>query len=74
MADGELVTLVDPSGYGNPTLPRMIAGLGDAPDGHVLIDDKVDLELHSREPDVAVVSQNHAPIRIDGGTKTWASA
>ena len=38
--DGELIVLVGPSGCGKSTTLRMVAGLEDISDGHLLLDGK----------------------------------
>ena len=38
--DGELIVIVGPSGCGKSTLLRMVAGLEDANEGNILIDNK----------------------------------
>jgi multiple sugar transport system ATP-binding protein len=60
VADGEFVALVGPSGCGKSTLLRMIAGLDDATDGDIVIDDKVVTELNARQRNVAMVFQSYA--------------
>ena len=38
--DGELIVIVGPSGCGKSTLLRMVAGLEDADQGNIIIDEK----------------------------------
>ena len=43
--DGELIVIVGPSGCGKSTLLRMVAGLEDANEGNILIDNKKKLRV-----------------------------
>ena len=58
--DGELVVIVGPSGCGKSTLLRMVAGLEDANEGNILIDNKKVNELEPMERNIAMVFQNYA--------------
>ena len=44
--DGELIVIVGPSGCGKSTLLRMVAGLEDANEGNILIDNKKVMSLN----------------------------
>jgi multiple sugar transport system ATP-binding protein len=57
---GEFLVLVGPSGCGKSTLLRMIAGLEDATDGTILIDERDVTDLPPRARDVAMVFQTYA--------------
>ena len=58
--DGEFVVLVGPSGCGKSTLLRMVAGLEDANEGNILIDNKKVNELEPMERNIAMaVSYTH---------------
>jgi multiple sugar transport system ATP-binding protein len=58
--DGEFVVFVGPSGCGKTTALRMVAGLEDVTDGHLLIGDKVVNDLAPQQRDIAMVFQNYA--------------
>ncbi|MFH2203381.1 MAG: sn-glycerol-3-phosphate ABC transporter ATP-binding protein UgpC [Elusimicrobiota bacterium] len=60
IADGEFIVLVGPSGCGKSTLLRMIAGLTDASDGRMRIDDTDITRLPPKDRDIAMVFQNYA--------------
>jgi multiple sugar transport system ATP-binding protein len=60
ITDGEFVVLVGPSGCGNSTLLRMLAGLEEITGGEILIDDKVVNDLESKDRDIAMVFQSYA--------------
>ena len=51
--DGELIVIVGPSGCGKSTLLRMVAGLEDANEGNILIDNKKVNELEPMERNIA---------------------
>ena len=57
---GEFVVILGPSGCGNSTLLRMIAGLEDITSGEIIIDGKVVNQLEPRERGCAMVFQNYA--------------
>ena len=57
---GELIVIVGPSGCGKSTLLRMVAGLEDANEGNILIDNKKVNELEPMERNIAMVFQNYA--------------
>lgn len=58
--DGEFIVLVGPSGCGKSTTLRMIAGLEEISDGHLLLDDKEITNIASKDRDMAMVFQNYA--------------
>ena len=58
--NGELIVIVGPSGCGKSTLLRMVAGLEDANEGNILIDNKKVNELEPMERNIAMVFQNYA--------------
>jgi sn-glycerol 3-phosphate transport system ATP-binding protein len=58
--DGELIVIVGPSGCGKSTLLRMVAGLEDANEGNILIDNKKVNDLEPMERNIAMVFQNYA--------------
>src|SRR6476659_2492334 len=58
--DKEFVVLVGPSGCGNTTTLRMVAGLESITSGRVLIDDTVVNDLAPMDRDIAMVFQNYA--------------
>jgi multiple sugar transport system ATP-binding protein len=58
--DGEFMVLVGPSGCGKSTLLRMIAGLEEVTEGHILIGDRDVTDLRPRDRDIAMVFQNYA--------------
>ena len=55
--DGELIVIVGPSGCGKSTLLRMVAGLEDADQGNIIIDEKKVNELEPMERNIAMVYQ-----------------
>lgn len=57
---GEFIVLVGPSGCGKSTLLRVIAGLEQATDGELLIDNKPANNLPPQARDIAMVFQNYA--------------
>ncbi len=57
---GTLVTLLGPSGCGKTTILRLIAGLEQASEGHILIDDRNVTMLSAAERDVSMVFQSYA--------------
>jgi multiple sugar transport system ATP-binding protein len=58
--DGEFLVLVGPSGCGKTTALRMVAGLEEISDGHLLIGGRVVNDLTPKERDIAMVFQNYA--------------
>lgn len=58
--NGEFLTLVGPSGCGKSTLLRIIAGLDDASDGTVSIDDAVVNDVRASDRNLAMVFQSYA--------------
>lgn len=58
--DGKFTVLVGPSGCGKTTLLRMIAGLGPATSGQVLMDGQDINDLDPGKRDIAMVFQNYA--------------
>ena len=60
IADQEFLVLLGPSGCGKTTTMRMIAGLEDATEGDILIDDKRVNDLEPKDRDIAMVFQSYA--------------
>lgn len=58
--DGKFTVLVGPSGCGKTTLLRMIAGIGPATSGQVLMDGTDITDLAPGKRDIAMVFQNYA--------------
>ena len=58
--DGSFTVLVGPSGCGKTTLLRMIAGIGPATSGQVIMDGRDITDLAPGKRDVAMVFQNYA--------------
>ena len=58
--DGELIVLVGPSGCGKSTTLRMVAGLEDISNGHLLLDGKDITRSPAKDRDMAMVFQNYA--------------
>jgi multiple sugar transport system ATP-binding protein len=58
--DGEFVVFVGPSGCGKSTLLRLIAGLEDVTDGHVLIDGQDATDIVPAKRGLAMVFQSYA--------------
>ncbi len=58
--DGELIVLVGPSGCGKSTTLRMVAGLEDISNGHLLLDGKDITQAPAKDRDMAMVFQNYA--------------
>ncbi len=58
--DGEFLVLVGPSGCGKSTTLRMIAGLDDPSEGHILIKGKDVTDLEPKDRDIAMVFQSYA--------------
>ncbi|MGL1921673.1 MAG: sn-glycerol-3-phosphate ABC transporter ATP-binding protein UgpC [Hyphomicrobiales bacterium] len=58
--DGEFCVFVGPSGCGKSTLLRIIAGLEDASNGEVVIDDKVVNNVEPAQRGLAMVFQSYA--------------
>ncbi len=58
--DGEFVVFVGPSGCGKSTLLRLIAGLEQASDGDILIDDESVIDTAAADRGVAMVFQSYA--------------
>jgi len=59
IADGEFLVLLGPSGCGKTTTMRMIAGLEDASDGDIFIDDRRINDLDPKDRDIAMVFQSY---------------
>ncbi|MEU7766984.1 sn-glycerol-3-phosphate ABC transporter ATP-binding protein UgpC [Nocardia sp. NPDC049190] len=58
--DGEFLVLVGPSGCGKSTSLRMLAGLEEVNDGHILIGANDVTHAEPKERDIAMVFQNYA--------------
>ena len=58
--DGELIVLVGPSGCGKSTTLRMVAGLEDISNGHLLLDGRDITQAPAKDRDMAMVFQNYA--------------
>ena len=58
--DGELIVLVGPSGCGKSTTLRMVAGLEDISNGHLIMDGKDITTTPPKDRDMAMVFQNYA--------------
>ena len=58
--DGELIVLVGPSGCGKSTTLRMVAGLEDISNGHLLLDGRDITRTPPKDRDMAMVFQNYA--------------
>ena len=58
--NGELIVLVGPSGCGKSTTLRMVAGLEDISNGHLLLDGKDITQAPAKDRDMAMVFQNYA--------------
>lgn len=57
---GEFLTLLGPSGSGKSTLLHLIAGLGEATSGRILIDDADVTELQAQKRGIGLVFQSYA--------------
>src|SRR5437773_1070571 len=60
LADGELLVLLGPSGSGKSTTLRLIAGLEEPTEGHIMIAGVVVNQTPAKDRDVAMVFQSHA--------------
>ena len=60
IADGEFLVLVGPSGCGKSTTLRMLAGLEEVNEGHILIGDRDVTDIPPKDRDIAMVFQNYA--------------
>lgn len=60
IADKEFLVLVGPSGCGKSTTLRMIAGLEEASDGEIFIDNELVNDVPAKNRDIAMVFQNYA--------------
>ena len=60
---GKLVALLGPSGSGKSTILRMIAGLENPDDGHILIDKKIVNDIPASKRGIGFVFQNYALFR-----------
>lgn len=58
--DKEFIIFVGPSGCGKSTTLRMIAGLEEATDGEIWIDDKLVNYIEPKDRDLSMVFQNYA--------------
>jgi multiple sugar transport system ATP-binding protein len=58
--DGEFMVLVGPSGCGNSTLLRLIAGIDEPTAGSVRIGERDVTRLEPRKRDIAMIFQNYA--------------
>ncbi len=60
VTDGELIVLVGPSGCGKSTTLRMVAGLEDISNGHLLLDGRDITQTPAKDRDMAMVFQSYA--------------
>lgn len=60
VTDKEFIVLVGPSGCGKSTTLRMIAGLEEATEGEILIDNQIVNDVPAKNRDIAMVFQNYA--------------
>ncbi len=60
IGDGEFMVLVGPSGCGKSTSLRMLAGLEEVTEGHILIGDRDITDVAPKDRDIAMVFQNYA--------------
>ena len=60
ITDREFMVLVGPSGCGKSTTLRMIAGLEEASEGNIYIEDKIVNNVLPKDRDIAMVFQNYA--------------
>src|SRR3954452_15542768 len=60
VGDGEFLVLVGPSGCGKSTSLRMLAGLEEVNDGHIIIGEKDVTDVPLKDRDIAMVFQNYA--------------
>ena len=60
IADGEFLVLVGPSGCGKSTTLRMLAGLEEVNEGHILIGDRDVTDIPPKDRDIAMAFQNYA--------------
>ena len=58
--EGEFIVIVGPSGCGKSTVLRMIAGLEEVTEGHIIFNDEVINNKEPKDRDVAMVFQNYA--------------
>ncbi|MFB9947560.1 ABC transporter ATP-binding protein [Rhizobium puerariae] len=58
--DGEFISLVGPSGCGKSTLLRIVAGLEEQSEGHILLDGRPVDKVRPRDRDLAMVFQSYA--------------
>ena len=58
--DKEFVVFVGPSGCGKSTLLRLLAGLEEISEGHILIGDRVVNDVPPKDRDIAMVFQSYA--------------
>ena len=60
LASGEFLVLLGASGSGKSTLLNIIAGLAEASEGEIKIDDRSILGVHPKDRDIAMVFQSYA--------------
>src|SRR4029078_9381104 len=60
ITDGEFVVLVGPSGSGETTAVRLLAGLEVVTDGEIRVGDRVVNRIAPRDRDIAMVFQDYA--------------
>ena len=58
--EGEFITLLGPSGCGKTTTLRMVAGLIDLTEGHILFDDQVVNNIPTHRRNIGLAFQSHA--------------